>query len=489
MILNILLVIVVVLLFLAAFMLIRTLTFAKPFVAAEPVELAEVEPSVVAEHLSSVIKCETVSLVEDNPAGRRAFYELQLRLHEIYPRLHATLDQQIFNDFALLYAWKGKNPELPPAILMAHLDVVPAAPDSLDQWEYPPFSGAIADGFVWGRGTLDIKCQVISLMESVEALLKQDYQPERTIYLAFGHDEEIGGHKGGGRIAEWFAEHEIRPGVVLDEGGQVADGMLPGVAVPVAMVGCSEKGSLVLQLTAETGPGHSAFPPKQSSIGVLSQAIAFLEHEQMPAHVDMILPLLKRVGAAMPFTQQLALANVWLFGGMIKKRLESNPTTNAIIRTTTAPTIIHAGDRPNVLPGMASAAVNFRLRPGDTIAGVCDHVRKVVDDPRVKFEVREGWAWEASPVSETNVTSYQLLGRTIQQVFDNVPVAPFLVLGATDARHYRDLCDQVYRFTPAVMFPDDIRRVHGLNERVSVAALGKMVQFYIQLIKCWGEDF
>jgi len=489
MILNILLIIVVLLFFLAAFLLIRTLMFAQPFTAVDPVELAEVEPAVIAEHLASVIKCETVSLLEDSPAGRRPFYELQLRLHEVYPRLHATLEQQIFNDFSLLYIWKGKKPNLPPLVMMAHIDVVPAAPESLDQWEYPPFSGAIADGFVWGRGTLDIKSQVIGLMESVETLLKHDYQPERTIYLAFGHDEEIGGANGCKRIVQWFADNDIRPGVVLDEGGEIAEGMVPGTAVPVALVGNAEKGSMVLQLTATTESGHSAFPPKQSSIGVLSQAIAFLEHEQMPAHVTMVLPLFKRVAAAMPFTQQLALANLWLFRGLIQKRLESNPQTNAMIRTTTAPTIIHAGDRPNVLPGTAQAAVNFRLRPGDTIASVCDHVRKVIDDPRVKFEVREQWTWDASPVSETDVPSYRLLERTIQQVFDNVPVAPFLVLGATDSRYYRDLCDEVYRFTPAVATADDLHRVHGLNERISVAAMGKMVQFYVQLIKSWGEDF
>ena len=491
MILTILLVVVVLLFFLAAFVLVRTLLFARPFAAAEPAELVEVEADVVAEHLSTIIKCETVSLMgeADNPAVRRAFYELQLRLHEMYPRLHATLDQQVFNEFSLLYTWKGKNPELPPAVLMAHIDVVPAAPESLDQWVYPPFSGAIADGFVWGRGTLDIKSQVIGLMESVETLLKRDFQPERTIYLAFGHDEEIGGATGGKRIAEWLTENDIRPGVVLDEGGEIVAGRVPGLSVPVALVGSAEKGSMVLQITAETEAGHSSIPPRQSSIGVLSQAIAFLEHEQMPAHLSMAMPLAKSVSAALPFFFQMALANLWLFGGAVQKRLEANPETNALIRTTTAPTIIHAGDRPNVLPGVAEAAVNFRLLPGDSIANVCDHVRKVIDDKRVRFEVRQDWAWEASPVSETDATSYQILERTIQQVYDNVMVAPYLVLGATDSRHYRDLCDQVYRFTPILSTPDDLHRVHGLNERISVEAMGKMVQFYIQLIKSWGEDF
>ncbi len=486
--LSIILIVVVLILFIIAFMLIRTLQFARPFVAEEPVELAEVEAPVVAEHLASVIKCETVSMVEDSPAGRRAFYELQLRLHEMYPRLHATLEQQIFHDFTLLYTWRGKNAELPPAVLMAHQDVVPAAPESLDQWEYPPFSGAIADGYVWGRGALDIKCQLIAIMESVETLLKGGYQPERTVYLAFGHDEEIGG-TGAKAIVEWLSDREIHPGVVLDEGGQIASGMLPGVDVPVAMVGTAEKGALVVELSVEAEPGHSAFPPKQTAIGALSQALAFLEHEQLPVRFDAFIALVKEVAAAMPFTQQLALANLWLFGGMLKKRLTADPTTNAMIRTTTASTVFHAGDRANVLPGRAAALVNFRLLPGDTIAGVCDHIRKAVEDPRVKIETSESWAREASPASPTDVSSYLLLGRAIRQVYDNIPVSPMLVLGATDARNYCDICDEVYRFTPAVMTRDDIHRVHGINERVSVEALGKMVQFYIQILKSWGEDF
>ncbi|HVP21181.1 MAG TPA: M20/M25/M40 family metallo-hydrolase [Anaerolineaceae bacterium] len=486
--LSIVLIVVVLILFLIAFLLIRTLMFAKPFVAEEPVELEEVEAPVVAEHLASIIQCETVSMVSENPAGRRAFYELQLKLHEMYPRLHATLEQQIFNDFTLLYAWRGKNPDLPPAVLMAHQDVVPAATDSLDQWEYPPFSGAIADGFVWGRGTLDVKGQVIGLMESVEALLKTGYQPERTIYLAFGHDEEIGG-TGCKAVVDWFAVREIRPGIVLDEGGQIAESILPDVSVPVAVVGTAEKGTLVVELSVEAEAGHSAFPPRQTAIGALAQGLAFLEHEQMPTNLKFFMQLIKGVAAAMPYTQQLALANLWLFGGGIKKRLEANPITNAMIRTTTATTVIQAGDRPNMLPGKASALINFRLLPGDTIAGVCDHVRKVVDDPRLKLEVNQSWAREASSESLTEVPSFQLLGRTIRQVFENAPVCPYLVLAATDARYYHEICDEVYRFTPLVMTSEDIHRVHGLNERVSIDALGKMVQFYIQLLKSWGEDF
>jgi carboxypeptidase PM20D1 len=487
--LQILLIILVVIIFLVAFLLIRTLTFPRPFIASEPVELTEVDADIVAEHLSRALQCDTVSILEDTPASRRPFYELQLRLHETYPRLHAALQLHTFNEFTLLYTWPGKNADLPAIVLMGHLDVVPADPETLEEWEYPPFSGAVADGYVWGRGALDDKGQVITILEAVESLLKQDYQPERTIYLAFSHDEETGGHEGTEKVVKWFADHEIPLGVVLDEGGQIVSGMLPGTGIPVAMVGTAEKGTATLKLVVETDTGHSAFPPRQTAVGILGRALAFLEHDQMPAHLDSLMPVLKNTAAAMPFTLQLALANLWLLGGTVKKRLEANPGTNAVIRTTTAPTILHAGDRPNVLPAKATAVVNFRLRPGDSIAAACDHVRKVVDDPRVKLEVLADWSWEASPVSEDSATSYQLLARTIRQVFDNTPVTPYLVPGATDARHYRESCDQIYRFAPLQMTQDDLPTVHGLNERVAVDALGKMVQFYIQLIQSWGEDF
>ncbi len=486
---QILLIILVVIIFLVAFLLIRTLTFPRPFIVSEPVELMDVDADVVAEHLSRAIQCDTISIVEDSPASRRPFYELQLILHETYPRLHAALQQHIFNDFTLLYTWPGKNPDLPALLLMAHQDVVPVDPDSLEQWEYPPFSGAIADGYVWGRGTLDIKSQVIGILEGVENLLKQNYQPERTIYLAFAHDEEIFGHAGAEAVVNWFAEHEVQLGVVLDEGGSVSMGMIPGTEIPIAMVGIAEKGSVALKLVVETESGHSAFPPRQTAIGILGQALAFLEHDQMPTHLDSIVMSYKNVAAAMPFSLQLELANLWLFGGIVKKRFAADPVTNAAMRTTTAATVIRAGDRPNVLPGRATAVVNFRLQPGESIALVCDHVREAIDDPRVKLEVLEDFASESSPFSEDTATSFQLLGRTIRQVFDNIPVTPTLVLGATDARQYHDLCDQVYRFTPLLMSKDDQHRVHGLNERVAVDSLGKMVQFYIQLIKAWGEDF
>jgi carboxypeptidase PM20D1 len=403
--------------------------------------------------------------------------------------VHATLHRQLISDYTLLFTWKGTTPDLPPIVLMAHQDVVPVEEASLGEWQQPPFDGKIADGYLWGRGTLDIKCQLVTILEAVEDLLKTGYEPKRTIYLAFGHDEENGGNRGTRAVVEWMQQNDIRPAVVLDEGGMILEKLLPGVSVPVALVGTGEKGVVTLELSVEDTPGHSSTPKRETTIGILARALAFVEHRPMPARLTFFKPTLRAVGSVLPFWQQFALANTWLLGGLVIKKLSANPQVDAALRTTTAITIVNGGVRENVIPSRASARVNFRLMPGDGIAKVCEHVRKVIDDERVRFEPVGGFVREASPVSPVDTPSYRALERTIRQMFSNIPVAPFLVLGGTDSRHFYAICDEVYRFTPLAYSHEDMHRVHGFNERILIDDLGRMVQFYVQLIGVWGGVF
>ncbi len=486
---TILLILAVVVLFVLAFMLLRTLSFARSGQPVEPVEGIAVEPEVIAGHLASAIRCKTVSMKDETAEDGKAFKDLHRVLEKTYPRAHATLHRQVIGGYSLLYTWKGSQPDLPPVVLMAHQDVVPVEEASLGEWQQPPFDGKIVEGYLWGRGTLDIKSQLVTILEAVEDLLKTGYEPRRTLYLAFGHDEEIGGNRGTKAVVEWMQQNDIRPAVVLDEGGMILEELLPGVKVPVALVGTGEKGVVTLELTVEDSPGHSSTPKRETTIGILARALAFVEHHPMPARLNFLLPTLRAVGSVLPFGQQFALANSWLLGGLLVKKLSANPQLDAALRTTTAITIINGGVRENVIPGKASARVNFRLMPGDGVARVCDHVRKVMDDERVKFEPVGGFAREASPVSPLGTPSYRMLERTIRQIFGNIPVAPFLVLGGTDSRHFYAICDEVYRFTPLSYSKEDMRGVHGFNERIRIADLGKMVQFYAQLINTWGGVF
>jgi carboxypeptidase PM20D1 len=469
---------------LGAFMLYRTLTFPIP---AEPVpaaDLPEVDTATIAWNLSAIIQCRTISHSKDAPTEDAAFQELHDKLALQYPRVHSTLDKHTLNQWSLVYRWEGRDPALPPVIFMAHQDVVPAEEES--EWTYPPFSGEVAEGFIWGRGTLDVKCQLTGLLDAAEHLLGMDFQPQRTIYLAFGHDEEIEGEQGAQAIVRWLEEQGIRPAAVLDEGGAVIEGILGGVDDPIAVIGTAEKGQVTLELAVDAAPGHASTPPKQTAVGILSKAIAQIEAHPMPAHPAAITSLIRHVGEKAPAGNRFMMANAWLLGGLIARVMSLNPQTNAMIRTTTAATIIKGGVKDNVLPRSARAHINCRLLPGDSIEDVAAHFRRVINDERVAVIVPpDGNA--ASPVSPTESSAFTSLRRTIKQTFGDIPVTPYLMLGASDSRHYVRLCDHVYRFEPVLMAQADLDRIHGIDERISVDAMARMVQFYMQIMQHWGD--
>jgi carboxypeptidase PM20D1 len=486
---NGLIVVVVVILFLLAFMLFRTLTFARPLEPVDVSEAMEVDADKVAEHLAGAIRFPTVSVIDGAATGYMNFLDLQSYLQRTYPFVHSRLERRHINDYTLIYTWKGSNPDLAPAVFMAHQDVVPVESEALANWTHPPFEGIIADGFVWGRGAQDIKEQMIGILEAAERLLEKDYVPERTLYFTFGHDEEIGGKQGAQAVVNWFKEQGIQPDAVLDEGGAVVENVLPGIETPVAMVGVAEKGFVTLELTVEANPGHSSTPPAETAIGILAKAVAFIEATPAQARLDNATRLFRGLGPILPFSLQFALANQWMFGGLVRSRLEKTPMTNAMIRTTTAPTIFTAGVKENVLPSRATAKINFRLLPGDTIAALCERVRKTIRDERVQFEPMQLFFAEPSPVSRTDNPSYQALVQSIRETFDGVPVAPMLMTAASDSRYFCEISESVYRFIPLQFTQDEIRRVHGNDERVAVESLGKLVQFFEDLMQKWGKAF
>ena len=275
--LTIIIIFLAVVLFTAAFVLMRTLRFARPLPNVEAGESIEVDEAAAAAHLGEAIRCKTISFSEKQPASPESLLTLHEILSKNYPEVHKQLTRQKINEYSLLYTWPGSNPDLEAVLLMAHQDVVPVDPDTLDKWEHAPFSGEEADGFVWGRGALDIKNQLTAILEAVEQLLKTGFQPKRTVYLAFGHDEEIGGPNGAKAIAHHLQEQGVRLAAVLDEGMPILQGSLPGVEIPVALIGNSEKGYLTLLFSTELEAGHASTPPKQTAIGILAKALSRLE--------------------------------------------------------------------------------------------------------------------------------------------------------------------------------------------------------------------
>jgi len=449
--------------------------------ATEPI--APVDTAAGATQLAGALRLRTVSHLDPTHDDRNAFAALHDYLARAFPNAHATLEQERAGPASLLYTWHGSQPNLKPVLLAAHLDVVPVEPETETAWQHPPFAGRVADGFIWGRGALDDKAAVVGLLAAVEHLRAEGFQPRRTLYLAFGADEEVGGHQGAAALATLLQERGVRLDFVLDEGGAVTQGIVPGVSTPAALVGIAEKGYLDVELIARTAGGHSSMPSGGSAIDVLATALYRLEQRPMPARLERPMrEMFAHLGPHMPFVQRLVLANLWLFEPLVIRQLLRAPVTQAAVRTTSGATLIAGGVKTNVLPTTARAVVNFRLLPGDSVTGVLEHVRRTVADSRVA--VTAGPVnFDPSPVSDAQSNSFALLAHTITQTFPDAAVAPYLTVGSTDSRYYAALADNVYRFLPIRLHAADVQRIHGIGERIAVQDFARVVQFYIELMR------
>ena len=468
---------------LAIVLVVNVVRFTSRQIDVEPLAPMALEAGVPL-RLATALRFRTIS--HQNPAqlDESQFVGLHRHLERSFPRVHRTLSRETVERRSLLFTWTGREPGLPPLLLLAHLDVVPVDPVTEAAWTHPPFAGEIADGAIWGRGAMDDKAAVVGLLEAVEKLLADGFAPRRTILLAFGHDEEVGGGHGAVAIARLLGERKVAPAFVLDEGLAVTDGIVSDVPAPVALIGIAEKGYLSVELTVESEGGHSSTPPPETGVGILAAAIHALERHRLPAAiVGPARRLFEFLGPEMGLTSRVALANLWLFGPLVRSRLADAPETDALIRTTTAPTMLEGSVKENVLPVRARGVVNFRIRPGDTVAGVLEHVRAVIADPRVRIAALGPTLSEASPESRITSDGFTAIARTIREVFPHAVVAPSLVLGATDSRHYAGLGADVYRFLPFRVRPGDLRRVHGIDERIGVDDYRDTVRFYAQLIR------
>jgi carboxypeptidase PM20D1 len=461
-------------------LLIRTITYRSVQIDVEPVTLPVFGMESV-DNLSRAITFPTISHDIGLPVDTLAFLGFHQFLQETYPLIHASLRKEIFSEFSLLYTWEGRNPELQAVILMAHMDVVPAG--ETEAWQQPPFSGENDGTYIWGRGTLDDKGFLIAILEAVERLISEDFRPERTIYLSFGHDEEIRGTLGARVIASTLKERGVEAAFVLDEGLVISKGIVPMINQPVASIGISEKGYLSLALTVEMDGGHSSYPEKESVIIVLNQALHQLINKPMRADIaGPVKDFLRFTGPEMPFFPRIIFANQWLFKGLILKIYEGNKAGDATIRTTTAPTIINAGYKDNIIPTKAQAVVNFRMIPGETSEDVIQHVRRAISDDRVSITIIDQ-AEEPSPVSPIDSPGFEMIHTTIRQVFPEVMVNPMLMLGQTDSRHFTEISSNIYRFIPVVFTQEDLARPHGLNERIGIEDFKKAIGFYFVLVK------
>jgi carboxypeptidase PM20D1 len=465
-------------------LVVRAARFESKQVAVEPAPVLPVDENAVARRLAGGLRFPTVSYYDYGRFDESVFRRFRTYLERTYPLLHGSLELETVNGLSLLYTWRGRRDDLPPALLAAHMDVVPVEGGD-EGWTHPAFAGRVEDGYVWGRGTLDDKGSLFCILEAVELLVARGFQPERTILLAFGHDEEIGGNRGALAIAELLAERGVRLESVLDEGGAIAVDAVPNLPWSAALIGISEKGSTTVELVVETEGGHSSTPPRWTAVGILSRAVVALEENPMPGGLGgATRSMIEYAGAEAPFLFRIVLANLWLFGGALEWIFASQPPLDAMLRTTTAPTVIEGGVKENVLPQRARAAVNFRILPGNTVESVLEHVRDTVDDERVQVQLSpRPTPRNPQPLSPVDAPAFTTLQRSIREIFPGTVVVPYLVLGGTDARHYRELTDAIYRFAPFIYDVDARTRIHGLDERIPIATLADAVRFYTRLLE------
>ena len=468
---------------LAAAVAVKTWTTPSRQLAVAPAPKPEIDLQAAAKRLAGAIPIRTVSSLDDPAANLAEFDRLHAYLEQNFPKVHATLKREVVGQKALLYTWTGSDPRAKPIALMAHQDMVPIAPGTEKAWSVDPFGGEIKDGFVWGRGTLDNKGNLFAQMEAIELLLASGFQPKQTVYLAMGDDEEVSGLRGALPIAELLQSRGVKLDWVLDEGLLVLDGVLPGLSKPAALIGLAEKGYATFFLSLDTAPGHSSMPPAHSAIGRLSAALARLEANPMPGGIQGVAgQMFGTLAPEMSGINRVMLSNLWLTAPLVEGQLQKSPSSNAMLRTTTALTIVRAGNKDNVLPGRAEAAVNFRVLPGDTIDSVEAHLRKQLGDDEIKIKRYPGNS-EASPVSPTDSAGYRTIERSVRQSFPDAIVAPGLMTAATDSRHFSILSDAVFRFSPFRMKNEDLARFHGTNERLAISNYGEMIGFYQQLLR------
>lgn len=455
-----------------------------------------IDKEAVAERLTEFLTPLTIAVREADQVETKPFEELHALFERHFPLTHQRLTRELLGDppISLLYSWEGSDPSLPAVLFMSHLDVVPIDPATRDLWQKPPDNPEFDGTFVWGRGALDVKSGAAAMLEAVELLLAEGFVPKRTVYLAMGHDEEVGGRNGNRVIARTLQQRGIRLQFVLDEGGAILDGVIGGVAKPVAFVAVAEKGAALMTITAHGSGGHGSMQSDQSAISRLVRALRRIEDNPLPADLDQGTNLLLEfLGPEMPFFRRVVVANRWCFERLIVAGFAAKSTTNAIVRSTTSCTGLESGFVANGVPQRATAQIDVRMLPTDRTEDIRKQIEKLVDDPSVvvrqseedqgvvvKIEAGLG---RNTTISAIDSKPFEILQRTIHQVHNDCVVAAGLTAVATDSRHYADLTDNTLRFIPLRMNSEDLQRVHGVNERIAADNYVEIIQFFAQLMR------
>ena len=459
--------------------LVRTLMHSTPEPTVNVGVTADIDGEAAINNLAASIRFKTISHQDKEKFSPQEFEGFIKWAADTYPEFHSAMQLEML-DYTLLFKWEGGDSSLAPILLTAHYDVVPVIPGTESIWEEEPFAGVISNNRIWGRGALDDKSGVVGMMEAATYLIQNNFQPTRTVYFSFGHDEEIGGG-GAAQVTAKLKQEGVQLQWSLDEGSFVNRGFFPGVDKLVAPINVAEKGIMNLLIVAKAKGGHSSTPPKKTAVTILADALIKLENEPLPGSLEGLSAVMfDEVSKHMPFGYRFLFANRWLFGGLLDSQMSSTPVINAMIRTTTAPTMLSGSIKSNVLPIEATALINFRLHPRDSIESVTEHVRRVVGSDQV--EVRTLGGMEASGVSSWESPGYEIISSSLSKVYGEVVSVPGIMIAASDTRHYSKVADNSFRFNPFSIVPEDMTGFHGTNESIAIDSFIAGIKTYVEII-------
>ena len=441
-------------------------------------EAVSFDNAAAAEALAQMIRCKTISYTDHSMEDEAEFEKLLALLPDLYPNVFKVCEFNQLPDRALLFRWPGKT-DGAPSVLMAHYDVVPV---NEENWDKPPFDAVIEDGVLWGRGTLDTKVTVNGVLYAANHLMSQGFQPEHDIYFAFSGGEEVNG-KGAPNIVQYFADHNIDPAIVVDEGGAVVEGVFPGVRRPCAVVGIAEKGMLNAQYRTVSAGGHASAPKPHTPVGILAAACKKVEDHPFPMHLTKpAAEMFDTLGRHSTLLYRMIFANLWCFGWVLDLLgKKSGGEMNALLRTTSAFTMMEGSSARNVIPPDAKMVADMRLNPADSIASALEYLKKTVNDPSVEITAVD--SFEPSRISRTDCEAWEMLSSTISETWPDTIVTPYLMVACSDSRHWGRISDKVYRFCPMEMSAEERGTIHGNNERIRLDCIAQCVEFYLRLMK------
>jgi carboxypeptidase PM20D1 len=457
----------------------KTIAFKLPKENGQPMEITG--GTACAEKLAEAIRLRTVSYIDTAKTDWAAFDAFHALLQKQFPLFHAACEKTVVNGYSLVYRWPGAQGKK-PALITAHMDVVPVESGTEGDWKHDPFGGELAEGRIWGRGTLDVKIHLITSLEAAENLIADGYTPPRDVYFAFGHDEETGGKEGAVYIAEYFKKQGVEFDFVLDEGSCVVQGVLDGVNEPLALIGVGEKGYADIRIKVRGEGGHSSMPPKHTSLGLLAKALCLLENKKRKAKlIAPVREFLQTIGPAMGLANRVILANLWIFQPLFMAVFGGTKTGSALLRTTTAVTMAKGSPAPNVIPQESEAVVNFRIQPGETGAELLQSIHDTCRGIPLSLEPIN--LDEPSILSPTDTEGFSIIRSVTKKIYPAAIIAPYVLLASSDARKYENVCKNIYRFTPFYIHSDEISSMHGTNENISLENINRCVAFFTELFR------